>query len=240
MSPTVMQRRLSPEQVEAFHHDHFVRDQLQDFAKIMRLPQGEAVADVGGGIGVFARGLAAAQGHRTRVIDMDPDSVEAAKRNGVEAELGDALSPPIRGNEAAACFNLILHHLVAANEAATRALQIRALRAWHGKARAVFVNEYCYESFLPGFSGRLIFEVTSSSILSSVAKTVSYVVPSLRANTFGVGVRFRSHLEWTELFKEAGFRVTDAIQGTPEPIDKPRRLLLIKTIRRDSFRLEAA
>lgn len=42
-----------------------------------------------------------------------------------------------------------------------------------------------------------------------------------------------------ELLAEAGFRVTGVRLGAAEPISNTLRVLLIWTIRRDSFRLEA-
>ena len=241
MSAANVQRRLSTEQVEAFHHDVFVTDQVADFGRLVpdALP-GRTVTDVGGGCGFFARALAETQNLNTRVVDMDLASVSAARAAGVEAEVGDALAPSFRGDEDGACFNLILHHLIGPNEAATRALQVKALRAWRGQGRYVFVNEYIYQSFVPRLSGRLIYEITANPVLSFICRQVARVVPAFRANTFGVGVRFRSHEEWLELFAEAGFRVTDVRIGAPEPISKPLRVLLIRTIRRDSFRLEPA
>jgi hypothetical protein len=239
MNDLIDQRRLSTEQVEAFHHDEFVADQVADFAALSpHLSGSGAVVDVGGGCGFFARALADAQGLRTRVIDMDQASVEFARGLGVEAEVGNALAPKFQEDEQAACFNLILHHLIGKDEATTRALQIAALRAWHGRIGCLFVNEYIYQSFVGGFSGRLIFEITANPVLSFVCRQVAKVVPAFRANTFGVGVRFRSHDEWVRLFAEAGYRVTGLRVGQPETISAPLRLLLIKTIRRDSFRLE--
>lgn len=241
MSTQPNQRRLSTEQVEAFHHDEFVTDQVADFGALVSQGPGERViVDVGGGCGFFARALAQDQGLRTRVVDMDPASVEAARRLGVDAEVGDALVPSFRGDEEVGCFNLILHHLVGPNEKATRALQVKALRAWKGQGRYVFVNEYIYESFVPRLSGRLIYEITANPALSFLCRQVARVIPAFRANTFGVGVRFRSHEEWLELFAEAGFKVAGVRIGAREPISKPLRVLLIRTIRRDSFCLEPA
>ena len=62
----------------------------------------------------------------------------------------------------------------------------------HG-IRAVFVNEYIYELYVGNVSGWLIFQVTKSRVLSWIGRVVSTVVPSLRAKTFGVSVRFRTH-----------------------------------------------
>src|SRR3546814_12378166 len=96
------------------------------------------------------------------------------------------------------------------------------LSAWRGRARRVFVNEYIYQSFVPGVSGRLIYEITSSKILSFIGRQVSRVLPSLRANTFGIGVRFRSHKEWRQLFAEAGFHVLDMRTGRNERSEERR------------------
>ena len=88
-------------------------------------------------------------------------------------------------------------------------------------------------------SGWLIYQITSSSVLSAIGKAVSKIIPSFRANTFGTGVRFRSHDEWEKLFSHAGFKVTSSIVGRNEYVALPLRLLLIKNIRRDSFLLES-
>lgn len=233
------QRRLSVDQVKAFHHEDFVADQVDDFASIMSdAATHGVVADIGGGAGYFAKAISTQKGLQARVIDMDPTSVAAARELGVEAVEGDALAPAPQGDEGVACFNLILHHLIGSNEKETRRLQIAAIRAWHGRTKAVFVNEYIYESFVPGFSGSMIFQITSNPILSGIARQIARFVPAFRANTFGVGVRFRSHQEWIRLFSEAGYRVVSSRIGADEPISRPLRSLLIKAIRRDSFRLE--
>ena len=101
------------------------------------------------------------------------------------------------------------------------------------------MNEYIYESYTPDFSGWLIYQITNSRLLLKIGKVVSKIIPSLLANTFGVGVRFRSHDEWESFFIEEGFRVTKTIIGKNEQVAMPRRILLIKNIRRDSFLLES-
>lgn len=231
-----MQRTLSPEQVETFYHDLFVDEQVRHFVELVP-PTGGVVVDVGGGCGFFARYLQHLTRRTVRVIDMDAASVQACTQAGVEATRDDALAPVMRGDEEIACFNLMLHHLVADSEAQTRTQQMQALTAWKEQAKAIFVNEYIYESLVSNISGRLIFAVTKSRLLSAVCGLVAHVVPALRANTFGVGVRFRSHDEWVRLFREAGFRVEDRRLGKDERVAPPLRLLLIRTIRRDSFLL---
>lgn len=231
-----MQRTLSHEQVETFYHDLFVDEQTRHFAALVPPTEG-VVVDVGGGCGFFARHLRQLTRRTVRVIDMDAASVQTCIQAGVEANLGDALAPTLRGDEEIACFNLMLHHLVAGSETQTRALQIQALAAWKGQAQALFVNEYIYESYWRNLSGRLIFEVTKSKLLSAVCRVVAQAVPALRANTFGVGVRFRAHDEWIGLFRQAGFRVEGCRLGKEERVAWPLRFLLIRSIRRDSFLL---
>lgn len=236
------QRRLDAAQTADFYHDRFVEDQVRDF--IALLGPGSAgsqvVADIGGGCGYFARALQAHSAWNARVLDMDPVSVASCHQQGLQAEVGDALAPRPRGDEALAAFNLMLHHLVGADDCATRALQVRALRAWQGRAERVFVNEYIYESYLlPRLSAWLIYAITASRTLSRLAKAVSRWVPSLRANTFGVGVRFRTVDDWVQLFGEAGWQMVDSRRGAEERVSFARRLLTIRSCRRDSFLLQA-
>jgi hypothetical protein len=234
------QRALSATQVEAFHHELFVEDQTRHFIEMLPSAGGGVVVDIGGGCGFFARRLRQLTARPVRVIDTDPASVRACREAGINASLGDALAPQQAGDEEVASFNLILHHLVADTEAETRALQVRALRAWAGRVPAVFVNEYIYESFVARVSGRLIFQITKSRLLSALGRAVARVVPAFRANTFGVGVRFRSHAEWEEVFARAGWRVVDRRIGEVERVAPPLRVLLIRNIRRDSFLLRPA
>jgi hypothetical protein len=236
-----LQQKLSAEQIAEFYHDVFVRDQTTDFAKMVGLPvDSGVVVDIGGGVGYFAERVSSELGYPVRVVDMDPESIVQCTARSVPAQLGDALAPPITGDEACVCFNLILHHLVAENEAKTRSLQVRALSVWKDRNVPIFVNEYIYESFISRLSGKLIYLITSSKLLSKLAGMAAKVVPAFRANTFGVGVRFRSHDEWIELFREAGFVAERTQTGTNESISPPLRLLMIKTIRRDSFLLRRA
>jgi hypothetical protein len=236
-----MQKKLNQEQVAAFYHDEFVRQQVDHFRKIAlhAVRPGAVVADIGGGCGYFASAIKKELNFFTRVIDMDPVSVESARRHGVEAMVGDALQPDKKNDEALVCFNLILHHLVATSENETLALQARAISNWRQGGAKVFVNEYIYESWFGDLSGWLIYQITKSKFLSNVGLIVSKFIPSLRANTFGVGVRFRSGSEWRRIFENSGFMVEAELKGDEELISVPRRLLLIKSIRRDSFLLAA-
>ena len=237
-----MQKQLSDKQLEEFYHDNFVEEQVDDFLSLVGpLAHGAGVVvDMGGGVGFFARRLADATSRVVRVVDADPNSVEACKRTGIPAAVGDALAPTIVGDEDMVCFNLILHHLVGSSEAITRQQQSKALHVWLGKARRIFINEYIYESYFGSLSGWLIFQITGSRALSRIARIVARVVPALRANTFGVGVRFRARGDWIRLFRAAGYDVKASIEGDEEYVAPPLRLLLIKCIRRDSFLLEPA
>lgn len=235
------QRRLANEQIELFHHDLFVETQIQHFVEICqpRLAGREGVVlDMGGGCGFFSAALTRQAGLLCRVVDADPISVEKARELGVDANVGNALAPIPAGDESTVCFNLILHHLVASTDVGTRRLQCSALSNWVGRDVLLFVNEYIYESYIRNASGKLIFEVTASRVLSAIGKMVSRVVPSLNANTFGVGVRFREASDWTRLFNDAGWQVVASKRGEEELVSLPRRLLLIKSCRRDSFVLQ--
>lgn len=236
-----MQKILNAEQVAAFYHDGFVQQQVAHFKTIpsRNLPANRVVLDVGGGCGYFASAISKELNVPVRVIDMDPVSVNAAKELGIDAVVGDALFPNKYGDEGIACYNLILHHLVSGSEKDTLVLQGKAISVWRGNGEKVFVNEYIYESWFGDVSGWLIYQITKSSVLSALGRLVSKLLPSLRANTFGVGVRFRSNGEWRKIFTEIGFKVVDEIKGEKEFISLPRRLLLIKEIRRDSFLLSS-
>lgn len=231
------QRALERRQIEAFYHDNFVSTQVADFNALVRPRPGLGVLDVGGGCGYFAAAVAGRYGCRTRVIDTDPASVAACHGRGVTAEVGDALAPPPRGDEQVVCFNLILHHLVGCDERATTQLQREALATWGRRTPLVFVNEYVYDPIAGDISGRLIYAITHSRILSAAARVVSRFVPSLRANTFGVGVRFRSRSSWLKLFEDAGLTTLAECRGDEEDVSAARRLLLIRSCRRDSFLL---
>jgi len=235
------QQILKEEQIEAFYHDNFVTSQVADFVALVpkRVNLNDRrVVDIGGGCGFFAKALSAEWGYKVRVVDADIKSIEFCMANGVEAICGDALAPNFVGDEGVICFNLILHHLVGASDSDTYSLQARALQEWYGNAPAIFVNEYIYESFIfENFSGWLIYKITSSRFLSRIGRAVSWLMPTLKANTFGTGVRFRAQAEWVAIFDSLGFDVVGILEGQQEGVSLPRRLLLIKNCRRDSFLL---
>lgn len=239
-----MQKKLSVEQVQKFYHNDFVDSQVKAFKYLIGnlLSVNGKVVDVGGGAGYFALEIQKQLALNVRVLDTDDYSVAICIKSGLNADLDDALSPSVRDDDVICCFNMILHHLVGKNEEQTNFMQCKALRAWIGKSRKIFVNEYIYESyFYEKLSAKLIWYITSSNILSTIGKLISRIVPSLRANTFGVGVRFRAKSEWIELFETLGLEITGYDRGVEESTSMSvvRRLLFIKSCRRDSFLLQS-
>lgn len=236
------QKLLAQDQLEAFYHDLFVGSQVADFFSLIGSllnPCSDIIIDVGGGVGYFAKAVRETINIQVRVLDSDIQSIDLCKKAGIDAIESDALNPTAVGDETVVCFNLILHHLVGASEYETRRLQERALSVWRSTARLIFVNEYIYESyFFKDFSGWLIFQITRSSIFSKIGNFMAKFTPSLKANTFGVGVRFRSHSEWCEIFSSLGFDVINTVIGPQEYVSLPRRCLLIRNCRRDSFLLK--
>jgi hypothetical protein len=235
-----MQVVLSKDSIIEFYHDQFVTDQVKSFTVLLdrEIAHGNVVVDVGGGYGYFAKAIRDGLGASVRVIDSDVQSVEHCRRNGLDAEIGDALAISPRGDEAIVCFNLILHHLVGRSARDTRSMQTKAISDWNSSSAKVFVNEYIYESpGIDGISAWLIWAVTSSKVLSLAGRAISTIVPSLRANTFGVGVRFRTAGQWIALFRSAGYEVVGHSRGQDEPVSLARKVLLIKHCRRDSFLL---
>lgn len=242
-SGTPQQVKLQQNQIETFYVDVFAKTQADHFKLLTDKQPAQdikLVVDIGGGCGFFAKELHDLTGLRIRVVDTDSRSIDACigrHIDGLEAVVGDALNPDARGDEDIVCFNLILHHLVGRSESETRELQKRAIMAWRHKSKYVFVNEYIYDSFFGYVSGRIIFEITRNKLLSAFGKLVSTIIPSFKANTFGVGVRFRAHAEWVDLFEESGFEVVGVAYGDPEHTALPLRTLIIREVRKDSFLL---
>jgi hypothetical protein len=242
----VVQVTLGDKQIAAFNTDRNASEQAARFIRFSQavggIAPGRFVVDVGGGNGYFARELHARTGWSVRVIDSDEKSIDGCKAlaiAGVEAVVGDAIAPQIRGDEGAAAFNLVLHHLIGRTEADTAMLQEKSLRAWRGRVPFLMVSEISYDSLAFDLTGKVIFAVTSSKLLSKIAGVVGKFVPSLRANTLGVGVRFRSKREWLSFFDRSGYRVLEVVEGEPEPISIPLRFLFVKQIRSDFFLLVA-
>lgn len=243
MKKNLKQIALEQKKIDEFDHKHFREDQLNDLITLtnqMKIKDSQYVVDIGGGVGYFAQILNEIKGYSVRVIDSNRPSIDRVNQlnnKSIEGRVGDALNPEISGDESIICFNMILHHLVGGSENHTKMLQKQALLAWKESPVPIFVNEYIYESFIKNLSGYLIYKITSNKTLSFIGAIISKIIPSLRANTFGVGVRFRSHKEWVNLFEECGLKVSSIVYGKPEYISPPLRLLCIHEIRRDSFLL---
>jgi hypothetical protein len=225
---SVAQVTLGDAQIAAFNTDRNAAEQSARFVHFARrfsgVTPGRVVVDIGGGNGYFARDLNAATGWTVRVVDSDEKSIRGCLAIGV-------------AGVHAVVFNLVLHHLVGRTESDTTVLQERSLAAWRERARFLMVSEISYDSFFFDITGKLIFLVTSSGLLSKVAAFVGRFVPSLRANTLGVGVRFRSKREWVSFFERCGYRVVEVVDGVPEALPFPLRFLFVKQIRSDYFLL---
>ena len=236
------QRKLDQHQLLEFNFDGFVETQFSALKNLIesnrvKFDPDDYILDIGGGYGYFALS-AKAMNPNVRVYETDLNALEYCRGSGVEARHVDATMPTVIGDEKLVCFNLILHHLIGKTERETKTLQESAIRAW--SRPYIFVHEYCYQSyFSTDLSARLIYVITSSSALSVIGKLISKFIPSLRANTFGVGVRFRSSPEWLRFFEKCGFEVLGVVRGLPEDVSLARRLLLIKSIRRDSYLIKA-
>lgn len=236
----IQQTLLAQKQLAPFYHSDFVKSQIQNY-RIMTpeyIDKPYTAIDVGGGFGYFAETLRATENVKVRVIDSDPVSIAACREKGLDARLGDALKPQLTGDEDVVCFNLILHHLVSNTASGTTKMQKAALLAWKENAKLIFVDEYIYDSYLGDMSGWLIYFITSSRHLSAVARAISRYITSLSANTFFVGVRFRSRNSWLKLFESIGYNTLVEIRGSEETVSLARRLLLIKSCRRDAFLLK--
>lgn len=239
-----VQKKLSAAQIEAFYSDDETANQVQHFLELTKsidLDRRKRIVDVGGGCGHFARQIMNRTGLPVRVLDTDPTSISVCHEAGIaDAEIGDALAPSIRGDEGVVTFNLILHHLIGDTTRKTRELQVAALRKWRDSADYVYVNEYVYQApLVTDFAGLMIYLVTKSKTLSLVGSTVSRLpfLKALRANTFGVGVRFRSNASWRSVFKDSGYEIVAFAPGPHEAMPLSRRLLLIWSKRRDSYLL---
>ncbi len=236
------QKILAQDQIAAFYHNEFVESQVDDFIGLLGSSVNslvDKIVDIGGGRGFFAMALRDRININAKVIDSDEQSISFCKQHGVAAIYGDALAPVIVGDEKIVCFNLILHHLIGNSEGQTLKMQVDALSVWRSTVQSIFINEYIYESFIfKDISGWLIYQITSNAILSGIGMIVAKLIPTLKANTFGIGVRFRSKDEWCRIFERSGFEVVAIRKGNEETVSLGRRMLLIKSCRRDSFHLK--
>jgi len=108
------QKTVSQDQITAFYHDLFVKNQVDDFIALSGFSVTSSldnIVDIGGGCGFFAKALQNRIHQKVRVLDSDRQSIDFCKQEGIEATYGDALKPNVVGDEAIVCFNLILYSL---------------------------------------------------------------------------------------------------------------------------------
>ncbi len=237
-----MQMTLSAESLAEFYHDDFAQEQVDDLGALAGRSMLDAtIVDLGGGVGHFSELLRTQHRADASVLDMDGESVRRCLLRGVPALIGDAITTRAADGNDFAAFNMILHHLVAPGFRATEELQTAALAnlAIRGGPKRVFVSEFVYEGYVLNWPAALIFAVTSSKALSTAASSVARFIPSLRANTFGVGVRFRAAPDWARMFARSGWRVSAHRTHPSGPIGVAKLVALgLRSWRRDSFLLE--
>ena len=237
----IQQRVLKTEQVEEFYLDLFVTTRVRDavdFVEETKQPVNKVV-DIVGDTGFFANALAQKTGPDAQIVEIDPSLAEACVEHGRPAESRESLNSVQCGGEDIVSSNLTLHHPVAAFHTETEVLQKRANAVWQRKAMAMFVNKYLYESCIGNALGWLIYRFISSQPLSALGQEVVKFVLSLRANTCSIGVRSRADQELTDLFYGLGFTVAAYRIGPEENVSLARRILIIKSCRRDSYLLVA-
>ena len=161
-------------------HGDFVDMQVTQLKKLLfqediQFDSKDAIVDMGGGSGCFAARLTDLT-PKICVYDTDGNALGGCDRDLVLPVCSDALNPKIEDDVKLVCFNLILHHLVDGTEKEIRGMQTKALSFW--SKRYLFVYEYCYESFIDGLSGKLIYWITKSKCLSFLCKLVSFFISS--------------------------------------------------------------
>lgn len=243
------QKVLQRSALDAFDTPEGVVEQLRHFKECYGYDRSSpfSLLDVGGGAGYFVSALQEEfPAMRATILDIDESAVFKARGRGLAAEPGsilERLPEHIPGEFDVICFNLVLHHIVAGGARKTRELQMRAL-SLAGKRLSgngsVFVHEICYEGrIFPDSTGAMIFQALSNPLFAGIARLAGRFVPSLRANTVGVGVRFRPSSGWVRLIEEAGGKSLKVRPGGTEGHSLSRRLLLnVREVRRCSFKAQ--
>lgn len=205
-------KKLDDQQVEAFDTE-FVDDArwgpISNFID-RDFPDGEfSFLDVGGGNGVFADRLLAAYPKSTGMV-LDNSAVLLSRNvpNPRKATICTSAENVATLNHRfdLISVNWVLHHLVGHSYRESRQHQLSTLQALRGlltERGRVSIYENNYLGWvLPDLPGRLIFELTSSKLLSSV-------VGKMGANTAGVGVCFLSKRQWFETVGKAGYQLLE-------------------------------
>lgn len=247
VSQSLVQQRLLPERAhEAFDTAEGMAEQLQHFKSLLGYNHQSvfSLLDVGGGAGFFARAVQIEFPHaEVTILDLDEQSVMKGTKLGLNAIHGSIIDPPTEVREKlfdVISFNLILHHIIGDDEPSTQDLQRRALKQVRdllANDGLIFVHEICYEGRLfPDLSARLIYHMTANRYLSQAVRLAGKAIPALKANTAGVGVRFRPASGWILLADMSGLDIVNACQGGQEGHSWLRTtLLLIREVRRQSW-----
>ena len=236
----VEQRVLSKEQLSDFYIEEFVGEQKAHISRLLKSDSPDLkVVDVGGGAGFLASALGEELGLTVTVWDIDAEAIRLARLKGVNAIEKNILTTIEKYSVDVMLFNLVLHHLVGSSNRETLATQKTALENAKCCTNTIIVHEYIYESyFFDGLSSYLIWLLTSSTSLVRLLAMIGKIIPSLNANTIGVGVRFNCKSGWRRLFQDAGFRIVNSIDCQREHVSFPRRILLIRNLYRTTFLLE--
>jgi len=236
----VEQRILSKEQLSDFYIETFVAEQKAHISRLLKTDTPDLkIVDVGGGAGFLASAVGKELGFAVTVWDIDPEAVRLARLRGVNAVEKNILTSIEKQPVDVMFFNLVLHHLVGSSNKQTLETQRVALENAKRCANTILVHEYIYESyFFDELSSWLIWLLTSSTSLVRLLRMIGKIVPSLNANTLGVGVRFHCKSGWKRQFEEAGFMVVNSIDCQREHVSLARRILLIRNLYRTTFLLK--
>lgn len=188
------------------------------------------IADVGGGNGLFLDKLLHRYPQAKGVlIDNAPFMLERNRQHPRKqviccsaTELHSHFTEPAFD---LITVNVLLHHLIAAEENTTRWNVMQCLTDLRKILRPeayLVVYEQVFDGFWPMFDpGTMVYRLTSIK-----QPMVTSLMHYLGANTAGIGVRFRSRAEWREIFGEVGFKIASELWAYRDPVPLYRRLAL--------------
>ena len=245
------QRILRRDALDVFHGEGQFALQIEHFKECYNYDRDSnfTLLDVGGGVGYFVLALQQEfPNMRATILDLDESAISKAKSNGLDAVVGSVLKPPPSIHLQKfdiVCFNEVLHHIIAASDRNTCKLQQLALLRAKGlasQAGSIFINELCYEGkVFSDSSSAIIFHLLTNPLLSKIVASISAFVPSLKANTVGVGIRFRPYGGWVRLIESAGFQLSKKCEGAVEKPSFAKRLLLnIRHAQRVSVKVQVS
>ena len=230
----IEQRILKRKALDAFDTNEGVAEQIAHFKLCYEYNRDSkfTLLDIGGGGGYFISALQREYPNmRATILDLDNLAIEKAASNGLNGIVGSVLNPPSQLTSQkfdVICFNLVLHHIIATKDSDTRKLQSLALfnaRAISSVGGSIFIHEICYEGrFFSGSSSAIIFHILTNALLSKMTLFISKYVPSLKANTLGVGVRYRAYDAWVKLIKLSGYNIAQECKSGKEGHSFVRRV----------------